>query len=69
MPSQFCVKYDGEVEWLPFTRRHLAEITGEPVPPNKDYEESVELTSDQAWDLIDKWNEIAALHDGAQYSL
>lgn len=57
MPSYFKKIEDGEVETLPFNRFHLSEVTGERVKTKQEMPgDVVELTLEQAYELLDKWN-------------
>lgn len=57
MPTHFVKIEDGEIEHLPFTRFHLSEVTGERTKTKAEMpNDVVELTTEQAWELIDKWN-------------
>jgi hypothetical protein len=57
MPSHFRVIQNGEIESQPFNRFHLSEVTGQPVKTKQEMpNDVVELTTEQAWELIDKWN-------------
>lgn len=73
MPSYFKKIENSEVETMPFDRFHLYEVTGEPVKTNQEMpDDVVELTTEQARELIGKWNDIARQHtafDGIEYSL
>lgn len=57
MPSYFKRIKDGEVETIPFNRFHLSEVTGDRVKTKQETPgDVVELTTEQAYTLIDSWN-------------
>lgn len=57
MPSYFKQIENGVVDTLPFNRFHLSEVTGERVKTKQEMPcDVVELTPEQACELIDKWN-------------
>ena len=73
MPSYFKQITHNEVETVPFDRFHLSQVTGDPVKTKQEMPNNVvELTTEQAYELIDKWNDTARLYAASvatKYSL
>lgn len=73
MPSYFKKIENSEVETTPFDRFHLSEVTGERVKTKQEMPDNVvELTTEQAYELIDKWNDTTHMYAASvdvKYSL